>query len=115
MNAGLEVFPWAKQYSEEFRTLQRLMSLPREGEWLDVVSLAEEVASFGPDRALCVDLRGNIGHQRARIKAKYSKLSGHITVQDLEESVKAAPSIAGVEFMVHNFFNPQPVKGMFIP
>ena len=91
------------------------MSVPREGDWLDVVPFTEAAASVEPDRALFVDVGGSIGHQCARLKAKYPNLPGRIILQDLEETISNAPPIKGVEFMVHNFFNLQPVKGMFMP
>lgn len=88
------------------------MSVPRDGDWLDVVNFTEAAASVAPNRALFVDVGGNVGHQCMRLKARYLNVPGRIIVQDLEESVKAAQPIEGVEFMVHNFFNPQPVKGI---
>lgn len=115
MNTDLDFFPWVKQHPEKLKWFQQLMSVPREGEWLDVVPFTEALASVEPDRVLFVDIGGSIGHQCARLKAKYPNLPGRIIVQDLEETIKAAPPIDGVEFMVHDFFNPQPVKGMFMP
>ncbi|KAI4133410.1 MAG: hypothetical protein LQ347_002190 [Umbilicaria vellea] len=110
-NTDLEFFPWAKQYPEKLTWFQSLMSVPRDGDWLDMVDFTEAAASVVPDRALFVDVGGSIGHQCMRLKARYPCVPGRIIVQDLEESVKAAQPIEGVEFMVHNFFNPQPIKG----
>lgn len=91
---------------------QQLMSVPREGHWLDVIPFADAVASMeSPDRAIFVDIGGSIGHQCARLKAKYPDLSNRIVLQDREETFKNAAPIEGVEFMVHDFFTPQPVKG----
>jgi demethylsterigmatocystin 6-O-methyltransferase len=91
------------------------MSVPREGSWLDVVPFPDVATSMdSSDRAAFVDIGGNIGHQCARLKAKYPNLSGRVVLQDREETIKNAPSIEGVEFMVHDFFTPQPVKGMYI-
>lgn len=90
------------------------MSVPREGDWFDVAPFTNEVASIGPDRVLFVDVGGSIGHQSARLRAKYPNLPGRVIVQDLEETIKAAPPVEGVEFMTHNFFNPQPVIGVFM-
>lgn len=112
-NTDLEFFPWAKQYPEKLTWFQSLMSVPRDGDWLDMVDFTEAAASVVPDRALFVDVGGSIGHQCMRLKARYPCVPGRIIVQDLEESVKAAQPIEGVEFMVHNFFNPQPIKGIF--
>lgn len=87
------------------------MSIPRDGEWLDVFSVPSLASSITPDQVLFVDVGGNRGHQCARLRAKYPDLPGRIIVQDLPETIQHAPPIQGVEFMVHNFFMPQPVKG----
>jgi hypothetical protein len=89
------------------------MSVPREGDWFDVAPFTQEVSPFNPERAHFVDVGGSIGHQCARLKAKYPNLPGRIILQDLPETIKAARPIEGVEFMAHDFFKPQPVKGMF--
>lgn len=116
-NTDLDFFPWAKQYPDKLSWFQTLMSVPRDGDWFDVVPFTDDIASVEPDRALFVDVGGSIGHQSRRLKAKYPNLPGRIIVQDLEEIVKAVqsmPAIEGVEFMTHNFFNPQPIIGMFM-
>lgn len=50
-------------------------------------------------------------HCLGRLRARYSDLPGRIIVQDLPETIQNAPAVEGVEFIVHNFFEPQPVKG----
>lgn len=110
-NTDMDFFPWAKQHPESLGWFQSLMSVPREGDWLDVVPFDKEAASVGEERALFVDVGGSIGHQSARLRHKYPQLPGRIIVQDLEETIKNAPAVPGVEFMTHNFFNEQPVKG----
>lgn len=111
MSTELDFFPWAKQHPEKLKWFQNLMSVPRDGEWLDVVPFTEIAASVGPERALFVDVGGSVGHQSARLRAKHPDIPGRIVVQDLEETIKAAPPTKGVEFMVHDFFKPQPIQG----
>jgi demethylsterigmatocystin 6-O-methyltransferase len=116
MNTDLGFFPWAKQHPDKLKWFQQLMSVPRDGDWLDVAPFtAELLASVESDTPLFVDVGGSIGHQSARLRARFPNLPGRVIVQDLEETVKAAPAVTGVEFMAHNFFNPQPVKGMLGP
>ena len=88
------------------------MSVPREGDWLDVVPFMQETTSLEPERVHFVDVGGSFGHQCARLKAKYPDLPGRIVLQDLPETIKQARPIEGVEFMAHDFFTPQPVKGV---
>lgn len=85
------------------------MSVPREGDWLDVAPFQD--VSVESERALFVDVGGSIGHQCARLKQKFPDLKGRIVLQDLEETIKNAPPIEGVEMMSHDFFKAQPIKG----
>ncbi|EEQ31631.1 putative demethylsterigmatocystin 6-O-methyltransferase [Microsporum canis] len=109
-NTELDFFPWVKQHPEHLQAFQSLMSVPREGDWLSVAPFTE-LTSGGPEQVIFVDVGGSIGHQSVRLRARFPDLPGRIIVQDLEETIKAAPPAPGVEFMVHNFFNPQPIKG----
>ncbi|KAL9599999.1 MAG: hypothetical protein Q9219_003468 [cf. Caloplaca sp. 3 TL-2023] len=107
MSTDLDFFPWAKQHPEKLGWFQKLMSVPRDGEWFDVIPFTNDSPV---DRAQFVDIGGNIGHQCRRLKAKYPDLKGRIICQDLEETIKSAPPmVPGVEMMAHDFFLPQPV------
>ncbi|KAG8527862.1 uncharacterized protein KY384_006778 [Bacidia gigantensis] len=112
-HAGLQTdqdfFPWAKEHPKEITWFQQLMSVPREGDWLDVAPFDNVTA--GPDQAFFVDVGGSIGHQCARLRTKRPELAGKIILEDLEETIASAKAIDGVEFKSHNFFEPQPVKG----
>lgn len=77
----MDFFPYYKQYPEQLSYFQKLMSVPRDGDWLDVVSFAEETANVSSDRALFVDIGGSIGHQSKRLRFKYPTLSGRVIVQ----------------------------------
>jgi len=110
-NTELDFFPWASQYPNKLRWFQQLMSVPREGDWFDVAPFGKDGATIEPERAHFVDVGGSIGHQCARLTAKYPNFPGRIILQDLPETIKAARPIEGVEFMAYDFFTPQPVKG----
>jgi hypothetical protein len=58
-----------------------------------------------------VDIGGNIGHQCAEFKEAYPDVPGRVVLQDMAHSIAAALPTPGVEKMVHNFFEPQPIKG----
>ncbi|MCJ1381158.1 hypothetical protein MMC17_004267 [Xylographa soralifera] len=107
-NTNLDFFPWASQRPEKIKWFQSLMSVPRDGEWFDVIPFTADIAA---DRAHFVDVGGSIGHQCARLKSKYPNLPGRVILQDLPETIKNAPPIPGVEFMTHDFFTAQPVQG----
>ncbi len=91
------------------------MSVPREGDWLDVALFTQETTSFEPERAHFVDVGESFGHQCARLKAKYPDLPGRIVLQEMPEKIKQARPIEGLEFMAHDFFTPQPVKVVYSP
>jgi demethylsterigmatocystin 6-O-methyltransferase len=115
-NTDLDFFPWARQHPEVLKWFQGLMSVPRSGNWLDVVPFDDTLQSkaFG-NRPVFVDIGGSIGHQCARLISRYPKLSGRIILQDLPETIRNAPPINGVKAMVHDFFKPQPIKGKLFP
>jgi demethylsterigmatocystin 6-O-methyltransferase len=113
VNTELDWFPYYKQYPEKLGYFQKLMSVPRDGDWLDVVQFAEAASAVTQDRALFVDIGGNIGHQSKRLRSRYPNLAGRVIVQDLPETINALPPFSGIEFMSYDFFTPQPIKGMF--
>jgi len=53
MSTELDFFPWAKQHPENLAWFQKLMSVPRDGEWFDVVPFSNDCS---PDRAHFVTL-----------------------------------------------------------
>ncbi|KAL8927859.1 MAG: hypothetical protein Q9172_001159 [Xanthocarpia lactea] len=110
-STGLDFFPWAKQHPQQLSYFQKLMSVPRDGEWFDVVPFSLDPNECADDQAYFVDIGGNIGHQCLRLKAKYPSLPGRIICQDLPETIGSAPPmVAGVEMMPYDFFTPQPVQ-----
>lgn len=111
VKTDMDWFPYYKQHPEQLGYFQKLMSVPRDGEWFDVVPFAEEAANVSPERALFVDIGGNIGHQSKRLRSKYPTLPGRVIVQDLPETVNVAEPAPGVEFSAYDFFTAQPVLG----
>ena len=67
------------------------------------------------DKVLLVDVGGGKGDLIERFRRQRSDLAGRMIVQDLPKVIEGRPAIEGVEFMVHDFFTPQPIKGTFVP
>ncbi|OAA56177.1 O-methyltransferase [Niveomyces insectorum RCEF 264] len=111
VKTNMDWFPYYQQHPKQLSYFQKLMSVPRDGDWLDVVPFAEEAANVSADRALFVDIGGNIGHQSKRLRSMYPTLLGRVIVQDLPENVNVAAPAPGVEFMAYDFFTPQPFVG----
>ena len=107
----LDFLSYGKQHPRHLKWFQSLMSVPREGDWLDVFSVNSLALLNHDDQAVFVDVGGGIGHQSARLRARFPELPGRIIVQDLPEVLQHAPRMQGIELMPHNFFETQPVKG----
>ncbi|KAJ5758155.1 uncharacterized protein N7511_006849 [Penicillium nucicola] len=73
----------------------------------------EESKGWPSDKPLFVDVGGGAGYQTAAFKEQFPNLPGRLILQDLPEPVKDAEAVVSkdVERMVHNFFEPQPIKG----
>lgn len=71
----------------------------------------EIVKNVDPKTPLFVDVGGGIGPQCVAFKKKLPHLVGRVVLQDLQQVVDQAIPAEGVEKMVHNFRNEQPIKG----
>lgn len=110
-DTSLDFVSYGKQNPKYLKWFQSLMSVPREGDWLDVFSINSLALLNHDNQAIFVDIGGGIGHQSARLRARFPELPGRIIVQDLPEVLNHAPKMQGIELMPHNFFEPQPVRG----
>ncbi len=92
------------------------MSVPREGDLLDVVSMQALSSAIASDNEspVFVDVGGGFGHQCARLTGRFPELKGRVVLQDRAETIQIAPPIKGVTAMAHEFFMPQVVKGKWI-
>lgn len=84
--------------------------------WLSIYPVHEATQGLtDPQRPLYVNVGGGIGHQCAQFREKYPNIPGRVILQDLPVTVERALPIPGVENMAHDFFEPQPIKGMKTP
>ena len=79
--------------------------------WLDVFPVEEELRGWDAGYPAFVDIGGNVGHQCAELMIKYPQLPGKIFLQDLAHPISQALSTPGVVNIVHDAFQPQPIKG----
>ena len=114
-NTNLPAFVWLQQHPEKLQWFQQLMSVPREGDWLDVLPKPSKKSADGEEGVVFVDVGGGFGHQCARLTDKYPELKGRVILQDRPEVVAVAPLIPGVKAEGHDFFTPQTVKGSYNP
>ena len=68
------------------------------------------------DAVLLVDVGGGLGHDLEELKAKHPKLLGKLILQDRQEVISQIKELSpGIEATVHDFFAPQPIKGISNP
>ena len=67
----------------------------------------------GENAVLVVDVGGNQGHDLLGMRRKYPSQRGTLILQDLPEVIEKLNLVEdGIICMQHDFFTPQPVKGM---
>ena len=112
-------FYWLRNQPNLFKYLHHALQLQHREDYLSKFPLEYYLGDFvaqvtaNKDKVLFVDVGGSFGIQCQGLKAKYPHLAGRIILQDMKETiglVKDNP-IQGVELMVHDFFQPQLVKG----
>lgn len=110
----LTFYDWLKSKPEMVQDFQKMLSLQlmaistsvRAVDWLSVIPFPDP--SDGP---FFVDVGGNMGDRCLELLKRHPQFKGHVVVQDLEEVVKFAPALDGMEFQGYDFFTPQPVQG----
>ena len=94
------------------KSLGHLMALQRGNNWIDSYLVEKEIGSFSakPEKPILVDVGGGFGQQAIAFKNKFPNLLGRIIVQDIAATLDQAKPINGIEFMMCDFFQPQPIK-----
>ncbi|KAL8716065.1 MAG: hypothetical protein Q9225_006253 [Loekoesia sp. 1 TL-2023] len=110
LGTELEPYPWLKERPNALKNFQAVMRLNRDINSVDVVPFDDNV-SGGHDGVVFVDIGGNVGHQAAEVLSKHPELAGRVMVQDRGEVIKNQPDIKGIQWLEHDFFKTQPVKG----
>ena len=116
LDEGDEAFDWLQKDTRKLAIFQKFMSIRRQGAketWLSVHPVEEETKTWNPDKAVFVNIGGNIGMQNAEFKEKYPDVPGRVVLQDRPENIAKAIQTPGVENIAYDFFTPQPIKGTF--
>ena len=110
---NLHQFAWFDNHPDQLKFFNDYMALRRgpDVSWLSVYPIEEETKGWNPTGLVYVNIGGGIGHQCADFKRHFPHVPGRVILQDLPHSIDKAMSTPGVENMVHNFFEPQPLKG----
>jgi hypothetical protein len=112
-HTDLTPYGWFASHPENLRYFNDLMALRRGSNesWLTVYPVEEVTKGWSADKAVYVNIGGSIGHQCAQFKETYPQVPGRVILQDLAHSIAQALPTPGVDNMVHNFWDPQPVLG----
>jgi demethylsterigmatocystin 6-O-methyltransferase len=115
-NTELPGFIWFPNQPQRFGYFQQVMTVQRAGalNWLSAFPFKEELGDF-QGQTVFIDIGGGFGHQCIAVMGAFPELTGKIVLQDLPQTLAHVPEIDGVEATVHNFFEPQIVKGSLIP
>ena len=112
-NARMPFFARLFQEPDRARRFASGISFHQKGEAYDLRHLVDNYDWVGlPPGATVVDLGGSHGEAVMAISNKFPHLK--FVVQDLPDTIHSAPSPPtghDVTFMIHDFFQPQPVKG----
>lgn len=116
---GKEMWAHMAQFPDRQANSNRAMKARSfDGVWsIGLYPFAERLAELSSpsdddDTPLVVDVGGGAGHTSKTIRELCAGVKGRIVLQDRAEVVEDAPKIEGVVSMPHDFFEPQPVKGM---
>ncbi|KAK3392886.1 S-adenosyl-L-methionine-dependent methyltransferase [Podospora didyma] len=110
----VHAFEYFADHPEDLAHFNPYIELRRKSDlsWLSVYPVGEETAGLeDPERALFVNVGGGVGYQCAQFKERYPNVPGRVILQDLPHSIVQSCRTPGVENTVHDFFQPQPVKG----
>jgi hypothetical protein len=110
---GKDLIGILMQNPESARGFGTLMSTWGEGNSLiqDLYSISNLADAFDTESVMWVDVGGGYGQKTIALKRAVPDLPGRFVVQDLPGTVLNAPKFDGVEFLGHDFFTEQPVKG----
>ncbi|KAF4620123.1 hypothetical protein G7Y89_g14699 [Cudoniella acicularis] len=108
-------FEWFGTQPENLKYYQEYMAGRRQltqEMWFSVYPVSAETEGLtDPENPLLVNIGGNIGHSCTFFKENFPDIPGRIILQDLAENIAVALKTKGVENMVYNFFEPQPIRG----
>lgn len=111
-NTDQTLFEWMPQHPKHMKSLGHLMALQRPEIWVDHFPVLEQLGDFpSAEKTLMVDIGGGFGQQSKALRVKFPELPGKVVVQDIPQTLAAAQPAEGVEFVEHNFFEPQPIHG----
>jgi hypothetical protein len=114
----LQMFPWIMENPHHMTNFNLLMAAQRHSrsEWFNIAPaekvLLDGYTGEGQSETLLVDIGGNTGNDLQAFRKQYPQARGKLVNQDLPQVIESQNDWEGVVPMKHDFFGPQPVKGM---
>lgn len=111
----LPAYKWAvtqPRLSQDFN-LWMMAQRANEKTWLDVVPSKYLTENSELESPLFVDIGGGIGHQCAALLSAFPNIRRRVILEDLAPVIAHALPTPGVEKIVHDFWEEQPIKGKF--
>ena len=118
MQTDLRLFPWLKQRPDKLNNFNTFMqgnrgSRPR---WIDWFPVKEELLDGFKDEKDAVallDIGGGRGHDLAAARRRFPEAPGRFVLQDLPQVISSLGDLGeGIEKTEHDFFMPQPIRGV---
>lgn len=111
-------FEWIGQRPETAADFNLFMTQHRPQDWTETFSVPDNLLSgitINDNAPLVVDVAGGYGHDLRRVKSRVpSARKGQFVLEDQASVIDTVPSDlrdAEIEYVKHDFFTPQPVKG----
>jgi hypothetical protein len=111
-----EHFAINQEQEEAFNDYMSARRSPETPQWFEVYPAVRELAidlRNSPGDLLVVDVGGGKGHEMVKFRQRHPDLPGRLVVQDRKSVIRDAgeQGTEGVEFVTHDFFSKQPLKG----
>ncbi|KAL8870038.1 MAG: hypothetical protein Q9174_003822 [Haloplaca sp. 1 TL-2023] len=114
---GIPMFDYLDKDAEQKEAFDLWMSSRRavkDKSWFDLYPIVPPLLQGvrqDADNIFLVDVGGGRGHDISALRERFPDLPGRLVLQDLPGTFKDLPKIEGVEFMAHDMFTAQPIKG----
>lgn len=119
-NTDLHPFAWTGQNPWAMDLFLPYMNIQREGRpaFFDVLDFEKKFSQGATSSTpLFIDVGGSMGAQCVEFRKRYPNLAGRVILQDLpvvieQVQAKPLPGSESVEVQPHDFFTPEPIKGI---
>lgn len=107
-----DLFNYYEAHPREGESFNQVMGgvMAHQAGWLDIFP-HRSLLNSDPNRALLVDVGGNVGHDVEKFRQAYPETAARLYLQDRPEVVRLSKCPDPVNKMGYDFFTPQPVQG----